>query len=242
MTFRRAGAQWCLVIALLTGCAGNNVKNATYVDDAPYDPIAARKTDSSPDSSQGAESKVLVLDEIKQLILQKQYPQAEARLRLRLVKSPRDAVAWANLGLVLSETNRVDLAEKALRKAVDINVNFVAAHVRLAAVLKRQGKIQASLEFNKKAIEIDPRNTYAHYNLAILYDLYYEDPVNAYAHLTKYLAETEQDDKEAAVWLKQLRRMVEKQKTAKVDGATVDETTGNKSTIAATSAPENSSE
>jgi len=205
----------CLGIALLAGCSSHNSKPASSsINNAPYDPIAARQAASpSPSASpQGGANKMTALDGIKQLIIQKQYPQAEARLRLRIVSLPNDAIAWANLGLVLSETHRLDMAEKALRKAVSLNADLAAAHVRLAAVLKRQGKIEEALSSNKKAVEIDPLNTDAHYNLAIMYDLYYEDPVNASAHLASYLAQLEIEDKAATAWLKQLRRMTEKLK------------------------------
>ncbi|NOZ52241.1 MAG: tetratricopeptide repeat protein [Gammaproteobacteria bacterium] len=196
-----------VLVAMFSGCAGTT-KIALDRREPPYDPLGVSNTVQSP---QSVVNNSVSFAEIKQLMLKKQYPMAEAKLRLRIVKLPNDAMAWANLGLVLNETNRTNKAEQALRKAVSINAHFVAAYVHLAAVLKRQGKIRQSLDVNKKAIDIDPQYANAHYNLAILYDLYYDDVPKAYEHLSRYL-ENVSDDKIASAWLKQLGRMLEKQK------------------------------
>ena len=41
--------------------------------------------------------------------------------------------------------------------------------------IKLQGKLVKALETYRKAIEVDADNEKAHYNIAILYDLYLQD-------------------------------------------------------------------
>lgn len=145
-------------------------------------------------------------DEIKRLILAKEYLVAEAELERFTTEYPNNAGAWANLGLVYSETNRLEKAEQALEKTIALNGKTAPLYSRLAMVYKKRGKIDDSLEMYRKALEIAPDHENTHYNIAILYDIYLQDIAKAIEHLESYIELGGQGDKGAKIWFKQLKR------------------------------------
>jgi tetratricopeptide (TPR) repeat protein len=89
-----------------------------------------------------------------------------------------------------------------------LDANLAPAHARLAHVYKQQGKISQAIEMYNKSLEIWPAYGNAHYNVAILHDIYMQDPAKAVTHLRKYLELNESQDKDAEIWLKQLERQM----------------------------------
>jgi tetratricopeptide (TPR) repeat protein len=202
-----------LISVVLLGCAaGGKTKNGT-----PGNSVAKN----------GAEGvKIATLDvqdrekyeEIKQLILNDDFPRAEAKLRNFVLKYPEFAGAWANLGVVYSQTGRLDQAEKALQKAIELDSSIAPVYVRLAFVYRNQGKIQDAVEAYEKSLEKNPQYASAHYNLALLYDLYLQEPDKALQHLQRYIALTDTKEKDTQAWLKQMEKAV---KDEKVDGQSI---------------------
>ena len=145
-------------------------------------------------------------DEIKQLIINEDFPKAEANLRNFLLKYPNFSGAWANLGVVYSETERLDQAEKALQKAIELDDSIAPVYARLAYVYRIQGKIQEAVGAYEKSLEKNPQYASAHYNLALLYDLYLQEPEKALLHLKAYINITGAKEKDAETWLKQVEK------------------------------------
>lgn len=70
-----------------------------------------------------------------------------------------------NYGLVLMKEGKLGEAEKAFRKALEINPSFADAHNNLGFVLERQGKLAEAIVEYKKAVEERPDFRQAHFNL-----------------------------------------------------------------------------
>jgi len=149
-------------------------------------------------------------DEIKRLILVKEYFVAEAELMRFTTEYPNNAGAWANLGLVYSETHRLEKSEQALEKSIALNGKTAPLYARLAMVYKKRGKIDDSLKMYQRALEIAPDHANTHYNIAILYDIYLQDIARAIEHLERYIELGGQEDKGAKIWLKQLKRALKR--------------------------------
>lgn len=196
----KKGAIACLVL-MLSACAGTGVDT---VEEAVVSRPLANVTMSDKQR----------YEEIRQHLLKKEYSLAEAKLQNLLIKFPDHSGALANLGLIYSETNRLDKAEKTLEKAINIDRTNPQIYLRLAHVYKLQGKLVKALEAYRKTIDADAKNAKAHYNIAILYDLYLQDKPSAILHVQSYQDITGNKDKETSLWLKQLERDISLQQRA----------------------------
>jgi rhomboid protease GluP len=86
-----------------------------------------------------------------------------------------------------------------LQKLVREKPGFVPAHVALAKVYFRQGRVVEAESELKRALQLDPKNTEAHMNLGAAY-LSQEQPKEAHAEFVKALTE-EPNNADAHVWL-----------------------------------------
>lgn len=207
---KRLGVQLLLLImwsGLLTACATQmpQDKKADSVDSKPGEEVSVSKAPS--------------MQEIKSHVIKKEFAKAEAKLRLRLSRNSEDAIALANLGVVLSELGRQQEAMKMLRKAIELNEDLIPAYVRLASIIRQQGEIKEAVALNQKALDIDPDYANAHYNLAILYDLYLQQPGQALTHLESYMGIVGKVDRRDESWKKQLQRKMKSRRDG--DGSDV---------------------
>lgn len=191
---------------MLCACAEKNIR---------IDKASVETTSSTHQAVVEGAGKALY-EEARQLMLEKNYPLAEAGLQKIVAKFPNQSGAWANLGIIYSETNRLELAEKALKKSIENDQKNAEVYLRLASVYKQQGKLDEAIKACKESIEVDSRNAKAHYNIAILYDIYLQDKPLALSHLKKYVEITGQKDKETLAWIRQIERDNQRQQTAGV--------------------------
>src|SRR6202022_3354392 len=100
-------------------------------------------------------------------------PEASAEARIALGLDDRDP--WAHLahGVVLFRMRHQGEAERAYRRAVDLNPNFALAHARLAASLAMQGTHQEAVDSAEHALRQSPRDrsvgTYASIAMATVH-------------------------------------------------------------------------
>lgn len=84
---------------------------------------------------------------------------------------PDQARLHAALGRFLLDHGRVEAALKAFKQALVHDGKFVPAHLGLAAAATRTGEYDAALVALKNAVQIDPQNADAQWQLAQLFDL-----------------------------------------------------------------------
>jgi len=95
-------------------------------------------------------------------------PQAAADFfEAALAANPGYAPAYANLGIAYRQLDRLDEAEAALRRAIDVDPNLFEAHLNLSTVLMSgsaasQDEAHASCQ---RALELKPDSPQAHYNM-----------------------------------------------------------------------------
>ena len=87
-------------------------------------------------------------------------PEASAEARIALGLDERDP--WAHLahGVVLFRMRQQGEAERAYRRALDLNPNFALAHARLAASLAMQGAHQEAVDSAEHALRLSPRDRF----------------------------------------------------------------------------------
>ena len=131
---------------------------------------------------------------------------ARTELQLLVDQNPDLSGVWVQLSTVLEKQNDLPAAEKALLNAVGANEDNVAAYNSLALVQRKLGKFDAAQDSYIKALKRWPDFAEAHYNLGVLYDLYYNNPLAAQKHFEAYHFLTGASNKRVAKWLVELKR------------------------------------
>jgi len=117
---------------------------------------------------------------------------------------PNLAGPWANLALIYIKQQQYERADNAVKTALKNNPNMPQA-LNLAGVIAEQdGRIDAAQKFYEKALINKPDYAIAHYNLALLFDVYLQDISKALPHYQQYMAFSGGSDKNTALWIQEL--------------------------------------
>lgn len=134
-----------------------------------------------------------------------QYAEAKTILEPIAKNHPQHFGAWINLATAYYGEDNIDAAQHAAQNAVNMNDTEPDIH-NLLGLLAVENKQYTEAEASYKlAIKIEPKFALAHYNLALLYDVYYQDIPTAYKHYNLYLANIKQEDTKTQEWVEQLK-------------------------------------
>lgn len=89
----------------------------------------------------------------------KDYPNAEGLFHRILNINPRFADIQNKLGIIYSNTNRLDLATKAFEKALEINPGYTEASLNLSITYSDQGQYEQAREVFERAAKISKAGT-----------------------------------------------------------------------------------
>lgn len=95
--------------------------------------------------------------------------EAEKHLRHALSLQLDNAAAWLTLGTLYMEQGKLDAALAALAQSAVSDPTNPRTRNYLGVVLGRKGWLDAAQDELRKAVEIDPSYSDAHYNLAFFY-------------------------------------------------------------------------
>jgi Flp pilus assembly protein TadD len=123
--------------------------------------------------------------------------------------------AWTNLGIARNKIGDTAGAEDALNKAIAANANQVVAYNVLGIIYRRSGRLEEAAASYIAGLNINPNDEDIHWNLAILYDRYLPNPVQALSHYERYQQLTQSEDKQLLAWISELR-----EQTSQVNVAT----------------------
>lgn len=136
----------------------------------------------------------------------KDYARAERIFRQLARDNPKLSGPFANLALIQFKQGDLSQARTLVGKAIALNpLQFQAYHLR-AQIKLQQGEIHESREDYEKAIALYPDYLNAHYNLALLYDIYLQEIALAIEHYTIYLALLGKDDERTREWINHLKK------------------------------------
>ena len=184
---------------ILSGCATQETQPDNL---SPQDIDKALKQTSESDISKYKETLALISSG--------DLDKAESSLKDFADDQPALAGPWANLALISIKRNKLDEAEKRLQLALARNPEMPQALNLMGYIEKQRGNIIKARDYYIKAIELKDNYALAHYNLALIYDIYIQDVPKAVAHYQKYLALTRYQDKKTAEWLDQLKASLKK--------------------------------
>jgi Tfp pilus assembly protein PilF len=135
---------------------------------------------------------------------------AEAMFKELTSDNPEISGPWANLGLIYFKKNKYSKSEVAINNALILNPRNPYALNLSAMLARKKGNIRLAHSLYTKAIQHKNDYALAHYNLALLYDIYFQDISAASRHYRKYLTLTNGKDKQTVDWLEQIQNTLKK--------------------------------
>lgn len=141
-----------------------------------------------------------------QLMADEKYRDARKAFWAMTNDYPTLSGPWVKLGEIAALREDPERAEKAFRKALEINPENVNAYMALALHQRRKGDFAGARETYLTALGLWKDFPGAHLNLAILYDLYLNQPEQAQPHYEAYDFLTGGNDPKVGNWLIEVRR------------------------------------
>lgn len=185
----------CSLVLLVAGCATTAPSSQTETGSKQH------KTHNQNEVNKDIATYALAMADIKVGKLDK----ASALLKELTEKHPDLAGPWANLALIDVKQNNLSKASTDLQKAIKRDPAMPQAYNLKGYIDKQQGKITQAIKDYQQAIAKKPDYALAHYNLALLYDVYLQDVPKAVDNYKRYLTLTNYQDKRTAEWVKELQ-------------------------------------
>lgn len=133
--------------------------------------------------------------------------QAEILLLGIIEKHPNLAGPHANISLIYYQKGQTEQAKKSLEKTISLNPGNPYAYNILGIIENNKGNFSNAEKYFLLAIKYKNDYAKAHYNIALLYDIYFHELEKSAHHYQKYLSIISKKgikDKQTADWLKQL--------------------------------------
>ncbi|MCK4865270.1 MAG: tetratricopeptide repeat protein [Gammaproteobacteria bacterium] len=181
-----------LISALLTACSTTN--NTSSITSSGLSPLEQSESELSRYKTAITLLNNNKLDDAKNIFVEFKY------------ERPELAGPYANLAVIALKRNNPDEAIKLVKIAVEKNPKSSQALNLLAYLEQMKGEITSALNHYKQAIQNNNNYAIAHYNIALLYDVYMQDVENAIPHYERYMKLTNNKDKNTADWLEQIKR------------------------------------
>lgn len=138
------------------------------------------------------------------------YPKAYEQLERLVQQRPGRAELWIHLATAYYHADHGPQAQKALENALSLDPTLASAHNLAGTMALKRADIETAEQHFQEALKHNARSADAHYNLALLYDTYYQDLSSAIEHYEAYLALVGHDDR-TAQWVRQLQSALERQ-------------------------------
>jgi len=119
--------------------------------------------------------------------------------------NPELAGPYTNLALIHFKKKEYDLSLELVNKALMRNPEQAQAYQLRGQIFVTKGKIHDAKKDYIKAIELKPDYINAHYNLALLYDIYLQEISLAIKHYETYLSLIEKPDEATQEWVNHLK-------------------------------------
>ncbi len=147
-----------------------------------------------------------------------EYHAARNTLERLLEQQPNHPELWANLATLYYQMDEPEACIQALERARQLAPENAQAMNLEGTLALQQGELDAAKHLFKRALESEPEHPEAHYNLALIYDTYYQDLERAVHHYQAYLQFNTEPDNTTADWLKQLQSALKRQQAQEQDG------------------------
>ena len=120
-------------------------------------------------------------------------------------RQPNIAGSWANLALISIKKSDLTQAEFYAKTALAKNANMPQALNLSGYLAQKKGEINKAKSYYLSAISHKSDYALAHYNVALLFDIYLQDIAKAIEHYQFYLAYSKKKDENTENWLEGLK-------------------------------------
>lgn len=133
---------------------------------------------------------------------------AQAEFQQLTKSRPELAGPWINLALIDIRNNDLEAARKHLAIALERNPKMPQAFNLRGFVELSQGSPQKAADDYRQAIALREDYAMAHFNYALVHDIYFQDLKVAVRHYRRYLELVGDQDKKTAEWVIELERQL----------------------------------
>ena len=182
---------------VLGGCASGPSK-------APTAPLKIEKQDADTQEPSVENLVTLYQDALTELS-KNNLKKAEKYFLTVTKKHPDFAGPWVNLALIYIKQEHYKKAEEHIKKSLEKNPKMAQALNMAGFIEERKGNINKAKNYYEKAIERKPDYALAHYNLALLYDVYLQNIREAIKHYQQYLSLLDEEDEKTENWVEELK-------------------------------------
>lgn len=113
---------------------------------------------------------------------------------------------WVNLAMANYTLKRNDEAKRAIEHAHALQPQSADINNLQGLIYAEESRYKEAEQLYLTALQLDSKNASTHYNLALLYDIYYQDIAKAIPHYESYLALSNQKDEETEAWADELKQ------------------------------------
>ncbi|MEJ2109368.1 MAG: tetratricopeptide repeat protein [Acidobacteriota bacterium] len=92
----------------------------------------------------------------KEAFAKDEFKKAEEYYNSALTIYPEYSEAWIELGWLYQHQKQYDIARLAYRKALETDKSYISPYIRLAQLSALERKWEESIEYSRKALELDP--------------------------------------------------------------------------------------
>lgn len=135
----------------------------------------------------------------------KDYAKAQRIFNQLIRNQPNIAGPYTNLALLHYKKGNIDESFKLVNKALDLNQDQAQAYNLRAQLFIKKNNIKDAKNDYIKAVHLKPDYINAHYNLALLYDIYLQDIALAIQHYEVYLSLLKKPDQATQDWVSHLK-------------------------------------
>lgn len=178
-----------LTTLLLAACAGQSQKEPT----GQAKPAAALRAED-----QGA------WQAAQQLIKQQKWPEAKMALQNLAKTNPQFPGVFINLAAIECQLQQWQAAGALLKRLPNADQSPQALNL-MGVVAEHSGQINQAEQYYLSAVNSPSAPAEAQYNLALLYDIYWQDPLKALPYYEAY-ARARPEDKAASDWINEIKR------------------------------------
>lgn len=227
-SFKLFGTPWLLsaiCLFFLAGCGTTSVKpsavtavevpkilpTAQYLPEDAFDKDGVKLPYESVENPYALQKGRIQKDHVARYIDARRafkandYDKARSLLTTLTTDAPNLSGPWVMLGDIALDGADIPAAVTYFENALLANPENVNAYIRLAKVLRMQGKFIDAQNLYAKVLALWKDFPEAHLNLAILYDVYLNKPLAAQQHMEAYQFLTGRQDEQVNRWLAEIR-------------------------------------
>ena len=121
--------------------------------------------------------------------------------------APQLTAAHVDLGMAYEQAGDLERAEASLKRALELSPRHPVVYNELGLVYRKSGRFEEARKSYLRALELHPEFHFARRNLAILCDVYLNDPGCALENYELY-AKAVPDDEAASAWIADLHKRI----------------------------------